>query len=53
VDGRGGGDNGRGTRVVILKNPTAEAGRGTGAAGLTIGETGGAGGGTGRGAGDG
>jgi hypothetical protein len=49
----GGGIRGWRSGVVILKNPTADAGRGTGAAGLTGGETGGAGGGIGRGAGDG
>jgi hypothetical protein len=53
VDGRGGGDNDQRTGVVILKNPTADAGQGTGAAGLTGGEAGGAGGGTGMGVGDG
>jgi hypothetical protein len=50
VDGRGGGENGQTSGVLILRNPTAEAGRGTGAASLTAG---GVGGGTGRGAGDG
>jgi hypothetical protein len=37
----GGGIRGWRSGVVILKNPTADAGRGTGATGLTGGETGG------------
>jgi hypothetical protein len=37
----GGGIRGWRSGVVILKNPTADAGQGTGATGLTGGETGG------------
>jgi hypothetical protein len=43
VDGQGGGTRGWRSGVVILKNPTADAGRGAGATGRTGGDGGGVG----------